>query len=448
MARLVPVQRSRAPVAGTRVVIDLRPMQEPERTPTTADYLEHLLAAFAAEPLMGESFFVLTRTLRPDPSVDLEARGLPIVARRRLPPTTRIFRSAGLTLDSFLLRGAGLGAARGAREAGAGGTIYHTAGGAVPLASGLPVVATLLDLAPWELPDLYAASTAARFGHRLRARVLHDAARVIVCSRATAESARRRLHLPPERISIVPLAVDETFRSVGRDGKRHDEIRQKLQLPERYLVFSGRYDARRDMGTLFGALRSLRDGQAPAEPRAGQRAGSSRHEYGPPLLVLAAQYESEEDLQTLQRSIARSGAADLLRLAPPLDRTDRAALIGGSVGLVYPSLSEATGLPVLEALSLGVPVIASRAGALPEMVGSAGIVVEPRDPARLATAISALWAGGSLFEQLRRKALRWSETSARSWADVARETREVYAAAAADAGRAVTPPEADSSPRR
>jgi len=444
MTRLVARRRVK-PVAGTRVVIDLRPLQEPERTPITADYLAHLLSAFAANPLDGESFFVLTRTLRADPSVSFEAAGLPVAARRRLPPTSRVFRSAGLTLDSFLLRGAELGASRGAREAGAAGTVYHTAGWAVPLASGLPVVATLLDLAPWELPSVYAASAAARFGHRLRARVLHDASRVIVCSRQTAESARRRLHLPPERISIVPLAVDEVFRSAGRDEARRKSVRERLGLPERYLVFSGRYDARRDMGTLFRALRLWQEGGVEAAPRRRRRTATRQEDVGPPLLILAAEHETDDDRLALQRAAAHSGAGPLLRLAPALGREDRAALIGGSQALVHPSLSEATGLPALEALSLGVPVICSRAGALPEIVSSAGIVVEPRDPARLVAAMSTLWAGGSLADRLRRQALRRADAAPRTWSDVARETREVYAAAAIErAGESA----ARSSPRR
>jgi glycosyltransferase involved in cell wall biosynthesis len=422
-------------MGGTRVVIDVRPLQEPERTPVTADYLERLLGAFADEPLAGESFVVLARALRPDPTAGLEQRGLPVVARRRLPPTSRVFRSAGLTLDSFLLRGAELGAARHADAGGAVGSVYHTAGGAVPLASQLPVVATLLDLAPWELPQTYAASAAARFGHRLRARVLHDASRVIVCSRATADSARRRLHLPEERIAVVPLAVDEEFRAAGADADRTAAVRQRLGLPERYLVFAGRYDARKDLGTLFRALRQLREaGQGAVEQGAGRRprrrSASSPELQTPPLVVLAAQYSSPDDQALLERAAARSGAADLLPVAPHLGRADRAALIGGSLGLVYPSLSEATGLPALEALSLGVPVISSRAGALPEIVGSAGIVVEPRDPGRLAAAISALWAGGSLSEQLSRQARGRAASSTRTWRDVARETRTVYASAA------------------
>jgi glycosyltransferase involved in cell wall biosynthesis len=110
--------------------------------------------------------------------------------------------------------------------------------------------------------------------------------------------------------------------------------------------------------------------------------------------------------------------------------TERAQLIAGAEGFVYPALSEGTALPALEALALGIPVICSRAGALPEIVGSAGIVVAPRDRERLAAAIEALWEGGSLADQLRRQAHRRAESQTRTWSDVARETRGVYAAAA------------------
>lgn len=450
MARLVAASRRRR-VLPTRIVIDVRPLQEPERTPITADYLGHLLEALTDEPLDGESFVILARALRDDPTVELEGRGLPVVGRRSLPPTSRVFRSAGLTLDSFLLRGAERGADHGAREAGALGTVYHTAGGAVPLASQLPVVATLLDLAPWELPQTYAASAAARFGHRLRARVLRDAARVIVCSRATAESARRRLHLPRERIAIVPLAVDQDFIDAGRDAARCEALRRRLELPGRYLVFTGRYDARKDTLTLFRALRQLADGSvdergAAVVGGARRRRPSRAAEAGPPLLVIAAQHDTPDEHALLKRAVERSGAGALVRLAPGLAPADRAALIGGALGMVYPSLSEATGLTALEALSLGVPVISSRAGALPEVVGSAGIVVEPRDPTRLATAIATLWAGGSLSDQLRRKAAQRADQQPRTWRDVAHETREVYAAAAEAHGAAAagSPSTADS----
>jgi glycosyltransferase involved in cell wall biosynthesis len=413
--------------------MDARPMHDPERAPLTAHYLDHLLRAFAAEPLPGESFVLVSNALAEagDVTTDLEEAGLPVRARRRLPPTARLFRSAGLTLVSFLLRGAEIG------TADEEGTIFHTAGGAVPLASKLPVVATLLDLAPWELPGIYASSSAARFGHRLRARVLHDATRVIVCSRATADSARRRLHLPPERLAVVPLAVDERFRQAGRDVELVRKVRDKFDLPTRFMVFAGRYDARKDLRTLFQALAQVREGhtneQAKGRRRSagiGRSGGNGRSGPLPALVYVLHDPDDQRERELVENAIRNAGATGMVTLVASYYPTERAAIIAASEAFIYPCLSEATGLPVLEALAVGVPVITSRAGALPESVGSAGIVVEPRDPNRLAAAIEAIWSGGSLAEQLRRQAHRRAESDARSWSDVARETREVYAAAA------------------
>jgi glycosyltransferase involved in cell wall biosynthesis len=408
VVRLAARKKDALPVHGQRVVIDVRPMQEPDRWPLTAEYLELLLAAFARDPLADESFVFITRAMRPDPGPALVAAGLPVSDRRILPPTSRVFRSAGLTLDSFLLRGAELRINAGAGRPAA---VYHTAGGAVPLGSRLPVVATLLDMAAWELPEIYAASPAARFGHRLRARVLHDAARVIVCSRATAESARRRLHLPPERIAIVPLAPHEAFRGFIADAPSAAETRAALGLPARYLAFAGRYDARTDTATLFRALAAL---QSAPEP---------------PVLVFAGLDGDAAERAMVERAAERAQVGVWVRVVDAAVPATRAAIVAGADAFVYPALSEATALPVIEALSLGVPVIASRAGALPETVGSAGIVVEPRDVKRLAAAIDAMWASGPLAEQLHRRARRRADTDNRTWADVARETRAAYATA-------------------
>jgi glycosyltransferase involved in cell wall biosynthesis len=421
MARLAAAKKREPPLSGRRVVLDVRPMQEPERWPLTAEYLSLLLDAFARNPLDGESFVLITRAMRPDPGPSLAEAGLPVTDRRVLPPTSRLLRSAGLTLDSFLLRGAEMRTNAGPGEPAA---VFHTAGGAVPLGSRLPVVATLLDMAAWELPATYAASPAARFGHRLRARVLHDAARVIVCAHATAESARRRLHLPLERISIVPLAADGAFTRVAGDPELAAGTRAALGLPARYLAFAGRYDARKDTATLFRALAALRE--APRAPDG--RDDDAQPE--PPLLVFASLDGDAGERALVERSAERAGVADLVRVVDGAAAETRAAVVAGAQAFVYPALSEATALPVIEALALGVPVIASRAGALPETVGSAGIVVEPRDVKRLAAAIDALWAAGSLAEQLRRRARRRAETNTRTWADIARETRAAYASAA------------------
>ncbi|MBA3777812.1 MAG: glycosyltransferase [Chloroflexi bacterium] len=423
-------------------MVDLRPLQGPSRAPITAGYLARLLDAFAATPLPGESFVAILEVLRPDPSVELEARGLPVASRRRVPPSGRLFRSAALTLDSFLLRGAEVGTSFRADREGARGTVYHTAGGALPLASGLPVVATLLDLAPWELPERYARSPAARFGHRLRARILRDATRLIVPSRATAESARRRLHIPAERISVVPLAPGEAFRfavASAADGSAAvgpafdartvvDGLRQRLDLPKRFFVYAGRYDARKDMATLFDALAGLK-AESPASALGGA---------WPPVLAMAGTRaisggELESDSSALGRAVERRGLGDVVRLTPPLEPAELAALIAGARGFVYPALSDSTGLPVAEALAVGAPVIASKAGCLPELVGAAGIIVEPRQAGRLAAALRTLWSDDALHHQLRAVAAERAARNRRTWTDVARETRAVYSVALADA---------------
>jgi glycosyltransferase involved in cell wall biosynthesis len=422
------------------VVIDVRPLQEPERTPITAAYLERLLDAYAARPLAGESFVVLLRTGRDDPADALERRGLAVVGRRRLPPTARLLRSGGLTVDSFMLRGAEVGTARDLDEAGAAGAIYHTAGGAVPLGSRLPVVATLLDLAPWELPEVYARSAAARFGHRLRARVLRDAARLIVTSRATGESARRRIHILPERIVVVPLAADAVFRPDAADAQRLAAIRARFELPERYLVFAGRYDARKDLGTLFAALAGLREEGRPRPSRraaaAGQGGDVAAVDPWPPLVVLAGAAGADEtDAAALGRAAERHGVADLVRLTPRLSSAELAVLQAGARAFVFPCISEGTGLAALEALACGVPVVASKTGPLPEIVGTAGIIVEPRDDGRLAQALRAVWSEGRIHEQLRRAAQARAGGPPRTWHDVALETRAVYAEAAVSAAK-------------
>jgi glycosyltransferase involved in cell wall biosynthesis len=280
-------------------------------------------------------------------------------------------------------------------------------------------VATLLDLAPWELPEIYARSAAARFGHRLRARVLRDAARLIVCSRAIAESARRTVRIRPERISIIPLAADDAFAPAAAEPARLAALRSRLELPERYVVFSGRYDARKDLGTLFSALAGLR---SEAPPR-GDGAW-------PPVVVLAgAAATTAADVAAMGRAAERFGVPDLVQPTPRLTPDELATLESGAAGFVFPSLSEGTGLAVMEALAMGIPVVASRAGPLPEIVGKAGIIVEPRDGARLAAALRAIWVEGAVRSQLVRQAGQRAAGPRRTWLDVARETRAVYAQA-------------------
>ncbi|HUG29599.1 MAG TPA: glycosyltransferase [Candidatus Limnocylindria bacterium] len=405
---------------GMRVVLDVRPLQDPARAPATARYLDGLLDAYDAEPLQGESFAFLLQSDLGDPTAAFEH--LDVVGRRLLPPT-RLLRSGALTIDPFLLRGASLGAAWRADRRGAAGAVYHAVAGAPPMFSRLPIVVTLLDLAPWELPEVFQRASAARFGQRLRARLIRDAAAVIVGSEAVAHSARRLLRIRSSRIRVVPLAPHPAFGAVdpraepdpGAEAALADEL-ARLGLPARYLVYFGRFDARHDVASLLRALAGL--GERP-RPR-GLPAGAP---WPPRVLIVGA---SPDHRAALARLAAREGAGDALVYAPAMSPDRLAALVRAARAVVMPAVSDGTGLPALDAIAAGVPVIATAVGALPEVVGRAGILVEPGDPARLAEALRTAWADDRVHGRMAETA-RARGSAPRTWADVASETRRVYA---------------------
>ena len=415
----------RRAVAGVRIVLDVRPLQAPERAPLAAAYLEGLLAAFDAAPLAGESFAFLIGSDLDDPTTRFER--LEVVGRRQLPPT-RLLRSAAMTVDPFLLRGAAVGSAWRAERAGAAGAVYHAVGGSpLPIASGLPVVATLLDLAPWEMPRAFQRSVAGRFGQRLRAQLLRDAAVVIVGSDATARAARRLLHIRRDRLHVVRLAPRSGFEPPPAAGTEPSEtaLRDRLGVAGRYLVFTGRFDARLDLDTLLGAMASLASAGRPAglDPAIG---------WPPRVLLVGA---SPDDRASIARVAARRGIGESIAYAPGLPVSELAGLVRGARAAILPVISEAAGLPVIEAIASGTPVIASAVGPLPEVTGAAGLLVEPRDADRLAVALATMWADDDVHGRVAAAARERAGTETRTWADVAGETRAIYAAVGAGRAR-------------
>jgi alpha-1,3-rhamnosyl/mannosyltransferase len=419
-----------APVPGVRVVLDVRPMQDPERSPATSAYLAGLLGAFDADPLEGESFAFLLQSDLDDPTSAYA--NLEVVGRRLLPPT-RLLRSGALTVDPFLLRGASIGAAWRAERGGAAGAVYHAAAGSPPLFSRIPTVVTLLDLAPWERPGAYQRSPSARFGQRLRARLLRDAAAVIVGTTAVAGSAQRLLRIRRDRLRVVALAARPSFvpaaaagESAGSalDPATRAEV-ERLGLPSRYFVYPGRYDARQDLMTLLRAIASL--------AAAGRPSGLPAGVPWPPRVLLVG--ASPDDRAALARAAGREGVGDALAYAPALPEERLAAIVRGARAVLLPVLSEAAGLAAIEAIASGTPVVASNIGALPEIVGAAGILVEPRDADRLAAALRAAWADERVHRRLAGLALDRAHGPRRAWADVAADTRRIYAEAGAGRDR-------------
>lgn len=287
---------------------------------------------------------------------------------------------------------------------------YHSVTGfELPRSRQLPLVSTVHDLVPLSFPGL--TPWRYRLAFRLLiAGALRRADRIIAISEATRRELLARFRIPPAKTVVIPLAADERFRPLEEPALRR-ALRERYGLPEEYLLFVGLLEPKKNLGALLQALALLRrEGSVPAELQ---------------LLVVGATGWDTAGLPRKGRQLGLEGA---VRFLGPVPESDLPGLYSLALGFVFPSLWEGFGLPVLEAMASGTPVVASRRGALPEIVGEAGLLVEPT-PHPLAEALARLIADPALRERLR--ALGIERARAFSWRRAAEATLAVYRAVAA-----------------
>ncbi|MGD8717483.1 MAG: glycosyltransferase family 1 protein [Candidatus Zixiibacteriota bacterium] len=256
---------------------------------------------------------------------------------------------------------------REARRSGA--RVFHAPGNALPYRLPGPTVLTLHDAMMFERE--FHTWTANRY-YVYQSWVLRRAARhcetVITVSETSANDIREKLGPEvAERMTVVPEAVDPIFFE-QRSAAELSEFRERLGLPERYLLhFGAAFPRKNTRNVVEGYGRAAEAGDLP------------------PLVVAGI---ARDDESTVRGWVAAAGAGDT-RVQSYLPPADHARLVAGAELLVYPSLYEGFGLPALEAMAVGVPVVSSRRGALPETCGDAAHYVET-DAAALADAMVAL----------------------------------------------------------
>ncbi|HET9369963.1 MAG TPA: glycosyltransferase family 1 protein [Vicinamibacterales bacterium] len=219
--------------------------------------------------------------------------------------------------------------------------------------------------------------------------------RVVAVSKHTAAEVTRRLGVAPDRISIC---------SPGRPGWE----RREAEPPAGYILFFGTLEPRKNVGTLVDAYAHL-VARRPETPRLMLAGG----------LTPAA--------ESIERRVSEPPVAGRVDLPGYIDPRDREDLYRGALVLVMPSHTEGFGIPALEAMTIGVPVVAANRGALPEVVGSAGRLIDPDDPVALAAALEAV-----VFDRPTRDGMRqagWREARRYDWSLTARQTRDAWSAA-------------------
>ena len=278
----------------------------------------------------------------------------------------------------------------------------------VPWRSPCPVVATIHDLADRERPDLRAPA-----GVRVEARhgleqwlVVQTARRIIAVSAWGAGSIARHLRVDPARIAVTVEGAAPAF-DAPVDHALLGAVREQLGLREPYFLYVGGFDTRKNLGALVRALATL-----PADRR----------------VTVALAGEGGEAAHALRREAVAAGVDPWIVLVGAVEDQTLAALYAGAVAAVLPSWLEGFGLPVVEAMHAGTPAVVSSAGSLPEIVGDAGLVFEPDDPAALGRALSRVASDPALRADLAARAR--SRAPLYTWARAASQTADVYLAAA------------------
>ncbi|MGQ0669990.1 MAG: glycosyltransferase family 4 protein [Actinomycetota bacterium] len=377
-----------------RAAIDARPALDPRKT-GVGHYTQHLICALppAAPDIRCTAWYLDVRgALRRRQhfghvrAANFEEKGTPLPTRLFEPISSRLFVPR---LEWFL-----------------DFDVLLATNFLPPATRSRGVVLVVHDLAYERFPE-----TAPQIDVRWRRRFerwLQEAAGVIVPSQSTRRDLLESSRVPAERVHVVHHGVD-AFVAPSDDDVR--AVHARLGLDGPYLLFVGGIEPRKNLVALVRAF------AAATTDVTLVIAG------GPVRWIPEAARDLCAAVGALPEAVRR-------RIVPAgyVSGADRAALLAGATGLVYPSLHEGFGFPVLEAMAAGCPVLASNVSSLPEVAGEAALLVDPNDPEALAAGMESLAGDVELRGRLREAGL--ARAAGFTWEEAARKTAEVLRRAA------------------
>jgi glycosyltransferase involved in cell wall biosynthesis len=266
------------------------------------------------------------------------------------------------------------------------------------------LVVTVHDLAFLRVPRSFPPRQALRLRWQVPANA-RRAARVITGSEYSRRDISAAYGIPLERIAVTSIGVDEQHPEALPDPAVLDALKRNAGIVHRYVLCVGRLNARKNLVGLLHAFERVRDGASE-----------------PAQLVIAGPRDHRAD--ELDRAIAASPRrGDGVRLGH-VGEDKLAALFSGATVFAYPSFFEGFGLPPLEAMARGVPVICSGVTSLPEVVGDAALTVDPSSVDDIAAALRAVLDDAALRATLIRKGRERARLF--DWATTAARTLDVY----------------------
>jgi len=287
--------------------------------------------------------------------------------------------------------------------------VFHSPNFLCPLFPGGPrMVVTVHDLIPLKFPHFTPRAKKTRFNFFYRwllRRSLSRADRVIVVSNQTRLDLIDELKIEDDRIAVIYNGVDRKYRPRDKEEAR-EILGRKYGLSDPFFLFVGRLDPYKNVTGLIESFALF-----------------SRRVGGEVKLVIVASPDPRYPDPRLEA--ARLKIDSRVNFIEGVDdEDDLVAFYNGAVALVLPSLWEGFGLPPLEAMACGTPVVTSNRGALPEVVGGAALMVDPERREEIASALEKIWGDRDLRLRLQEEGLKRAATF--SWDKTARQSLAVY----------------------
>jgi glycosyltransferase involved in cell wall biosynthesis len=299
--------------------------------------------------------------------------------------------------------------------------VAHFTNGMIPIASPVATVVTVHDMSLRLYPRCHPVRRVLLNRPLMHVAINHAASVVTV-----SNSARRdllRLHgVAPDRVTVVPEAASPAFRPIA-DRARLEDVRARYRLPQQFLLYVGTIEPRKNLSRLMAAFADAR------------RRGIPHH------LVCAGPYGWSS--RGLAGRIAQLGVADAVHFTGYVPFEHLPAIYNLAEFFAFPSLYEGFGLPVVEAMACGVPVLTSNTSSLGEVAGDAAETIDPASTDAVADAIVRLATSGDRRRDLAERGLARSRSF--SWTQTARDMLAVYRRAAGLTARQMSPVSVEAS---
>ena len=285
--------------------------------------------------------------------------------------------------------------------------LLHCTSNTAPLRLSVPLVLTLHDVISLEPATKYFMSLYQEIGRMYRRwlipKVASKCCRLITVTHNEEKLISKKIPKTSNKISVVHNGVDERFRPVSKSGK--DIFRNKYQLPKKYMAFLGNTDPRKNIHNVFLAYSVY----------------LKHSKCRIPLVVL---HFGRKRLMSLLKMLQITHIESHIIMLDYLDFDDMPAFFSSAEIFLFPSLREGFGMPILEAMACGTPVVTSFLSSMPEVAGDAGWIVDPSDVDEIGLNILYLEEHPEMAEEIREKGLNRHRVF--TWKNTAKNVLEIY----------------------